>query len=186
MSRFNFCSLPISGLMRVERKPIEDSRGYFVRMFCADELKNIGWKKSISQINFTHTKTKGAIRGLHFQKPPHAEMKLVSCTRGEVWDVAVDLRPNSNTFLQWYAEILSPKNAYSLLIPEGFAHGFQALTDDVEMLYFHSEKYEPLSEGGLNPADPLLNIAWPIDLTDLSPRDLTHPFLTNQFPGIVL
>lgn len=186
MSRFNFCNLYIDRLVRIERKPIEDSRGSFVRMFCVSDLQNIGWDKPISQINVTHTKTRGAIRGLHFQRTPYSEMKLVSCTRGEIWDVAVDLRSNSDTFLQWHAEVLSPKNGYSLLIPEGFAHGFQALTDDVEILYFHSEKYEPSSEGGLNFADPLLNIAWPIDLTEISPRDLAHPFLNSQFPGVIL
>jgi len=187
MSRFNFFNLPIPGLKFIERQPIVDSRGSFVRMFCRDELKSIGWDKPIAQINLTRTKSKGAIRGLHFQRPPYAEMKLVSCTLGEVWDVAVDLRAHSKTFLQWHAEILSSKNGYSLLIPEGFAHGFQALTDEVEMFYFHSERYEPSSEGGLNPSDPLLNISWPLGVSELSPRDQAHPFFLNsQFTGIVL
>lgn len=178
--------LSLDGLKQVERQPIADSRGSFVRMFCSDELKSMGWDKPIAQINLTHTKSRGAIRGLHFQRPPYAEMKLVSCTLGEVWDVAVDLRPNSKTFLQWHAANLSSKNGYSLLIPEGFAHGFQALTDEVEMLYFHSVKYEPNSEGGLNPNDPLLNISWPLGVTELSSRDQAHPFLNSQFTGIVL
>ncbi len=186
MSRFNITDLSLDGLKRVERQPITDSRGSFVRMFCSDELKSIGWDKPIAQINLTHTKSEGAIRGLHFQKPPYAEIKLVSCTIGEVWDVAVDLRANSKTFLQWHAEILSGKNGYSLLIPEGFAHGFQALTDEVEMLYFHSERYEPSSEGGLKPSDPLLNIPWPLGVTELSHRDQAHPFLNSQFTGIVI
>jgi len=155
-------------------------------MFCSDELKSIGWDKPIVQINFTHTKSKGVIRGLHFQSPPFQEMKLVSCIHGEVWDVAIDLRANSKTFLKWHAEILSDKNGYGLLIPEGYAHGFQALTDEVEMLYFHSEKYEPTSEGGLNPSDPLLNISWPLGVTELSSRDQAHPFLNSQFIGMVL
>lgn len=178
--------LSLDGLKRAERQSIEDSRGSFVRMFCSDELKSIGWVKPITQINHTHTKSKGTIRGLHFQRPPYAEMKLVSCTIGEVWDVAVDLRANSKTFLQWHAEILGGKNGYSLLIPEGFAHGFQALTDEVEMLYFHSEKYAPSSECGLNPSDPLLNISWPLGVTELSQRDQAQPFLNSQFKGIVL
>ena len=186
MSRFNITDLALDGLKRVERQPITDLRGSFVRMFCSDELKSIGWNKPIAQINLTHTKSKGAIRGLHFQRPPYAEIKLVSCTIGEVWDVVVDLRANSKTFLKWHAEILSGKNGYSLLIPEGFAHGFQALTDEVEMLYFHSERYEPSSEGGFNPSDPHLNISWPLDVTESSPRDQAHPLLNSQFTGIVL
>ncbi len=186
MSRFNFVNLPLYGLKRVNRQPIEDSRGSFVRMFCSDELKSIGWDKPIAQINLTHTKSKGVIRGLHYQRPPYAEMKLVSCTIGEVWDVVVDLRANSKTYLQWHAEILSGKNGSSMLIPEGFAHGFQALTDRVEMLYCHSKGYEPSSEGGLNPSDPLLNISWPLGVTELSTRDQAHPYLNSKFTGMVL
>jgi dTDP-4-dehydrorhamnose 3,5-epimerase len=186
VSRFNFMDLSLDGLKRVERQSITDLRGTLVRMFCSEELKSIGWDKPIAQINLTHTKSKGTIRGLHFQRPPYAEMKLVSCPIGKVWDVAVDLRANSKTFLQWHAEILSGINGYSLLIPEGFAHGFQALTDEVEMLYFHSERYEPSSEGGLNPSDPLLNISWPLGVTELSSRDQAHPYLNSQFTGIVL
>ena len=186
MNRFNFTNLSLDGLKRVERRPIEDSRGSFVRMFCGKELKSIGWNKSIAQINLTHTKSKGMIRGLHFQRPPYPEMKLVSCTLGEVLDVAVDLRANSKTFLQWHAEILSDKNGYGLLIPEGFAHGFQALSDEVEMLYIHSEDYQPTSECGLNPNDPILNITWPLKVALLSKRDQAHPFLNSEFTGIVL
>ena len=185
MSRFNFTNLSLDGLKRVERQPIEDSRGSFVRIFCDNELKSIGWDKFIVQINLSHTKSKGMIRGLHFQRPPYAEKKLVSCTLGEVWDVAVDLRANSKTFLQWHAEILSGKNGYSLLIPEGFAHGFQALSDEVEMLYLHSEDYQPTSESGLNPNDPMLNIPWPLEVLDLSLRDKEHPFLNSEFTGMV-
>ena len=186
MSRFNFSSFPLAGLIRIERQSIGDSRGSFERMFCSDEMQSIGWHKKIAQVNHTHTKSKGVIRGLHFQNPPHAEMKIVSCIRGEVWDVTVDLRANSATFLHWHAEVLSGKNGYSLLIPEGFAHGFQTLTDEVEMLYFHSEKYEPKSEAGLNPEDPMLNIVWPIVITELSLRDRSHPLLNSQFRGIAL
>lgn len=186
VSRFNFTNLTLDGLKRVERQPIEDSRGSFVRMFCRDELKAIGWNKSIAQVNFTHTRCRGAIRGLHFQRSPFAEMKLVNCIHGEVWDVAVDLRADSKTFLQWHAEILSSNNGYSLLIPEGFAHGFQALTDNVEMIYLHSERYDPSSEEGLNHDDPVLNISWPLAVTDLSKRDQAHPFLSPEFIGMTI
>ena len=120
--------------MRVQRQPLQDARGLFERMFCADELAAAGWTQPIAQINHSVTRQRGSVRGLHYQRPPHAEMKLVSCLRGEVWDVAVDLRAGSPTFLQWHAEHLSPSNACALLIPPGFAHGFQALTDDAELL----------------------------------------------------
>ena len=186
MSRFNSTNLPLDGLKRLERQPIEDSRGSFVRMFCSDELRFMGWDKPIAQINLTHTKSKGTIRGLHFQRPPYAEMKLVSCTIGKVWDVAVDLRANSKTFLQWHAEILSGENGHSLLIPEGFAHGFQALSNEVEMLYIHSEGYQQTSEGGLNPNDPILNISWPVKVAVLSRRDQAHPYLNSKFTGMDL
>lgn len=186
MSQFDITNLPLAGLKRIKRQPIGDSRGSFVRVFCSDQLRSVGWDKSIAQVNHTYTKYKGVVRGLHFQNPPYAEMKLVGCIRGVVWDVAVDLRAKSPTFLHWHAEILSDRNGYSLVIPEGFAHGFQALTDDVEMLYMHTEKYEPVSEGGLNPMDPALNISWPIVISELSKRDQMHPLLNTQFTGIVL
>ena len=186
MSRFDITNLPLAGLKRVQRQPIGDSRGSFVRIFCSNELESVGWNKSIAQVNNTYTKSKGAVRGLHFQNPPYAEMKLVSCIRGKVWDVVVDLRAKSPTFLHWHAEILSDSNGYGLLIPEGFAHGFQTLTGEVEMLYLHTEKYEPSSEGGLNPMDPTLNISWPMGISELSIRDQAHPLLNTQFAGIVL
>jgi len=123
------------------------------------------------------------VRGLHFQHPPHAEDKLVSCLRGEVFDVAVDLRQGSATFLQWHAEILSADNARSLLIPQGFAHGFQTLTDDCELLYLHSRAYAAGAEGALNVRDPALAIRWPLAFTDISERDAQHPLLTREFTG---
>ena len=111
-------------------------------------------------------------------------MKLVSCIRGEVWDVAVDIRAGSPTFLQWHAERLAADNA--MLIPEGFAHGFQALTDNVELLYCHSAAYVPAAEAGLNPQDPRLSISWPLPIAELSPRDANHPMVAEPFPGITL
>jgi dTDP-4-dehydrorhamnose 3,5-epimerase len=113
-------------------------------------------------------------------------MKLVTCIRGEVWDVAVDVRAGSPTFLQWHAERLSPENGRALLLPEGFAHGFQALTDEAELLYCHSAPYVPGAEGGLNPRDPRLEIAWPLAITDMSARDAQHPLLDANFAGLVV
>ncbi len=186
MSRFTVTDLPLAGLKRVERQNLGDSRGFLSRLFCTDELASIGWKKPIAQINLTKTAVKGSLRGMHFQYPPHAEMKLVNCIRGAVWDVAIDLRAASQTFLHWHAEELTAENRRSLLIPEGFAHGFQTLTNDCELLYFHSMPYVPGAEGALNAQDPLLNISWPLEIGEISERDRTHPYLTEQFTGLAL
>jgi len=126
------------------------------------------------------------VRGLHFQHTPYAEMKLVSCLRGEVWDVAVDLRKNSPTFLRWHAEKLSLENCRALLIPEGFAHGFQTLTDDCELIYLHSAAYTQEAEAGVRPNDLYIGISWPLDLFEISKRDSEHLLINDQFTGIEL
>lgn len=186
MSRFIIDELPLNGLKRVERKRLGDNRGFLSRLFCAEELGLAGWKKPVSQINHTLTAKKGTVRGMHFQLPPHAEMKLVTCIRGEVWDVAVDLREGSPTFLRWHAERLSVDSATALLIPEGFAHGFQTLSDGAELLYCHSAAYFPESEAGLNPSDKILDIHWPLAITEISMKDSQHPMLNEQFSGLNL
>ncbi len=118
MSRFDFTPMPLAGLLLVQRKAIEDQRGFLSRFYCAEEFRLAGITKPIAQINHTLTRKKGAVRGLHFQHPPYAETKLVSCLKGEIWDVAVDLRRDSPTFLQWHGEILTAANRRSLLIPK--------------------------------------------------------------------
>ena len=185
MNRFTATDLPLQGLKRIERQRLGDPRGFLTRIFCAEELKAAGWTHPIAQINHTCTVHKGTVRGLHFQRPPYAEMKLVSCVRGAVWDVAVDLRKKSPTFFHWHAEHLSADNGCALLIPEGFAHGFQALTDDAELLYCHSQAYTANAESGLHPQDPLLSIKWPLDITEISVRDTEHLPLTKSFEGVL-
>ena len=185
MNRFTIVSLPLEGLKRIIRQRLGDQRGFLSRLFCAEELAQAGWVKPIAQINHTYTQVKGTVRGMHFQHPPHAEMKLVTCLRGEVCDVAVDLRKGSPTFLHWHAETLSADNQQALLIPEGFAHGFQALTENVELLYCHSAPYVAEAEAGARPTDPRLNIIWPLPISVLSARDAGHPLLTETFTGIV-
>src|SRR3954468_9464078 len=175
MSRFRLHETTIPGLTLVERTAISDNRGFFERVFCASDLAPAGWHGPIAQINRTFTKDRGTVRGLHFQRAPHAEMKLVSCFRGAIWDVVVDLRSDSATYLSWHAEELSDVNRRALLIPEGCAHGFQSLTDECELLYLHSAPYVPEAEGGLNPRDPRLAIAWPEAITQMSDRDAGHP-----------
>lgn len=185
-SRFDILDTPLAGLQLLQRKPIGDSRGYLERMFCTEELQSLLSGKQIVQINHTLTANRGTVRGMHFQHPPRAETKFVSCLRGEVFDVAVDLRQNSPTFLRWHAEVLSADNHKTLVIPEGCAHGFQTLTDDCEMLYFHTASYHAEAEGGLSPTDPRLDIRWPLPVNALSPRDAGHPLLNDDFAGIAI
>lgn len=184
MSRFSVIELPLPGLKLVKRMHIGDSRGFLSRLFCRDELATAGWENPIAQINHTLTNCQGAVRGMHYQLPPYAEMKLVSCLAGEVWDVAVDLRANSPTFLQWHAEHLSSDNGCALLIPQGFAHGFQVLSEGAQLLYCHSAAYAPKAEAGLSPLDPRLSIAWPLPISELSQRDAMHPLITTSFTGV--
>ncbi|MDX2143328.1 MAG: dTDP-4-dehydrorhamnose 3,5-epimerase [Rhodospirillaceae bacterium] len=186
MSRFEISDSRIEGLKVIQRHKVGDSRGFLSRLFCQDTLSRAGWGKPISQINHTFTSRRGTVRGMHFQHPPRAEAKLVTCLVGAIWDVAVDIRTRSPTFGQWHAVELTEDNAVSFLIPEGFAHGFQALSDNVQMLYCHSEAYAPDVEGGLNPLDPRLNIKWPLALAEISQRDQNHPMLSDAFKGVDL
>lgn len=186
MSRFALFETPLAGLKLIERQQLGDSRGFLSRLFCAEELATVGWLKPIAQINHTLTQRAGTVRGMHYQKLPYAEMKLVTCLRGAIWDVAVDLRAGSPTYLQWHAEELSAENHRALLIPEGFAHGFQTNSDDCELIYLHSVVYTPEAEAGLNPKDPMLSITWPRAITELSARDVQHPMLDQQFKGLIL
>lgn len=184
MSRFTVTDTPLAGLKVVERQRREDARGFLSRLFCADDLRQAGWQNPVLQINQTLTRRRGALRGMHFQRAPHAEMKLVSCLRGEIFDVAVDLRAGSSTFLKWHAERLSPDNGRALLIPEGFAHGFQALAEDCELLYLHSQPHAPFSESGVNAQDPRIGIVWPLSITEQSDRDRGFPLLPTDYPGL--
>jgi len=186
VSRFGIQSTALSGLSVIERTTVGDERGFLSRMFCAEELRAAGWKWPVSQINHALTKVAGTVRGMHFQYPPKAEAKLVSCLRGAVWDVAVDLRKDSPTFLCWRAEELSAANRRALLIPPGFAHGFQSLEPDCELLYLHSEPYDPALEGALNPRDPALAITWPQEIAVVSDKDAQRPMISSDFRGVSL
>ena len=177
---------PLPGLCVVELTPHKDERGEFVRIFCENELDDLIGYRRIIQINHARTTAVGAIRGMHFQVPPDAEMKFVRCLKGLVWDVAVDLRKGSSTFLQWYARELSPINNCVMVIPEGFAHGFQVLEPDSELLYLHTASYAPNSEGGLKFDDDILGISWPLMPTDISLRDRNHANIDSNFKGIGL
>jgi dTDP-4-dehydrorhamnose 3,5-epimerase len=186
LTQFTFEPLLLEGLHSITRKKRVDSRGYFSRLFCDEELLSIGWNSPIKQINMTKTTVRGTLRGIHYQNQPHSEMKLVSCLKGAIWDVVVDLRSESPTFLEWHSQVLSEENQLSLSIPMGFAHGFQSLTSDVELLYLHSASYDVNAEAGLRYDDPNLNIEWPLGITEISDRDLNHPLLNGEFKGVDL
>jgi dTDP-4-dehydrorhamnose 3,5-epimerase len=179
-SRFDVVRTDLADALLLERKQTADSRGFLERLYCDEELGAVLDGRSIRQINRTLTRAKGAIRGMHFQRAPHAEMKLVHCLRGIVFDVAVDLRRDSATFGRWTAVELSGDAHRTFVIPEGFAHGFQALSDDCEMLYFHTAPYHRDSEAGINPFEPRLGIAWPLPATEISDRDRSLPFIEDE------
>ena len=168
---FKFIATKIEGLYVIERNLIKDDRGFFSRFFCAEDYKELGFSQSIKQMNHSLTKHKGSIRGMHFQNPPYTEKKIVSCINGKVFDVAVDIRKDSPTYLHWHGEVLSADKGSSFYIPDGFAHGFQTLTDNCQLLYIHSEFYKPDAEGVLNAFDSKIDIAWPLDVTEMSDRD---------------
>ena len=170
-------STPLAGVKVIERVLRGDDRGSFARLFCQDELAEVWPDAGVVQINQSMTKQRGTVRGLHFQRPPHDEAKLVSCLHGEIFDVAVDVREGSPTYLQWYGEVLSGENGRALLIPHGFAHGHQALTDDCMIVYVMDTPYAPSSEGGINVRDPKVGVEWPAPITLLSAKDLALPML---------
>jgi len=184
LTGFDIWHSGFSDLQIIERKPIADARGFLERIYCDNDLEEILEARKVKQINRSLTRQSGTVRGLHFQQAPHAEMKLVSCIRGEVFDVAVDLRLGSPTFLGWHGEVLSESNRRTLAIPEGFAHGFQALSADCELLYLHTAEYVREAEGGFNAADPWLSISWPLPFADQSSRDEKLPFIPRDFKGI--
>ena len=177
--RFKFCPTPLEDVFVIERTLISDNRGFLSRVFCSEDYQSLGMSEPISQINHTLTRRKGCIRGMHFQNFPHSECKIVSCIKGQIFDVVVDIRKNSSTYLKWYSKVLSEDNCRSLFIPEGFAHGFQALTNDCELLYFHTKPYSSESEGALNAMDPKLAIQWPHQATEISERDKNHPMISD-------
>jgi dTDP-4-dehydrorhamnose 3,5-epimerase len=182
--RFVCESTPLSGLKRLIRTVSRDERGAFERLFCQEELAACFGDKQVSQINLSSTVEVGAVRGLHFQYHPFAETKLITCTRGEIFDVAVDIRRSSSTFLRWFGIKLSAKENSSLLIPEGFAHGFQVLQPDSQVLYLHSAPYAAGNQGLINALDPMIDISWPLEITLRSERDKAQPPLDESFEGV--
>lgn len=179
-----FTPTPLAGSFVVGLAPRQDERGWFARVYCREAFGRVMTPPEWVQCNHSLTRRRGSVRGLHFQRPPHAEAKLVRCIAGAVWDVIVDLRAESPTFLQWFGAELSSDNRAMLYVPERFAHGFQTLSDDCEMLYQHTCAFEPSAEGGVRFDDPRLAIPWPLPPADLSPRDRALPALGPAFKGL--
>jgi dTDP-4-dehydrorhamnose 3,5-epimerase len=175
---------PLSGMVVAESTIWADSRGQFIRLFCVKDLDAAHRGRPILQINLSVTAKVGALRGMHFQRPPHAEGKWIRCLSGRVFDVGVDLRRGSQTFLHWHGVELDAAKANAVFLPEGFAHGFQVLEPHSTLLYLHTALYAPDYEEGLSHADPRLGIEWPLPMTDVSDRDMNHPPLGDTFEGL--
>ncbi len=172
-----FLPTPLAGAYVVELERIEDERGFLARSFCQNEFRRHGLTPAIAQCNVSWNHKRGTLRGLHYQAAPHEEAKVVRCTRGAVWDVIVDLREGSLTRLRWHAQELNGDNRLAFYVPEGFAHGFQTLADDSEVLYQMSESYHPGLARGLRWDDPRLGIEWPLPDPILSARDRSYALL---------
>ncbi len=179
-----FIPLFLEGSYEVQLERVTDDRGWFARSYCREEFDQYGLNINWVQMNHSYTAIKGTIRGMHYQLPPFSEVKLVRCLRGQVFDVIVDIRSGSPTFLNWYGLELSAEKMNALYIPQGFAHGFQTLTDDVEMIYCHSAAYATGSEAGLKYDDISIGLKWPLPVSKISLRDASHPTVNGNFKGI--
>jgi dTDP-4-dehydrorhamnose 3,5-epimerase len=167
-----FSETELPGAYVIDLEPIEDERGFFARSWCEREFSKHGLSTKIAQANISFNKRKGTLRGMHFQKPPHAEVKLVRCTRGAIYDVIIDLRPDSPARSRWIGVELTAENRRMLYVPKLFAHGFQTLADDTEIFYLVSDFYAPEAEGGVRWDDPAFGIDWPLgEPTDISDKD---------------
>lgn len=174
----------IKGLYIIDLNLYKDDRGWFARTFCKEEFTKASLDSEWVQMNHSYTMQRGTLRGMHFQNPPYGEIKLVRCVSGAVYDVAIDLRKDSSTFLKWFGIELSAENKKMIYIPAGFAHGFLTLTDNCEIIYHHTNYYTPGAEGGIKYNDPAVNIIWPAPVIEISLRDQSHPYLTENFKGI--
>jgi dTDP-4-dehydrorhamnose 3,5-epimerase len=179
-----FCKTGLEGLYTITLNKLQDERGLFARTFCKNEFKQIDFDKEFVQFNHSYNKQKGTIRGMHFQNAPCAETKLIRCVQGSVFDVAVDLRQGSPTFLQYFGTILSEENMDGILIPEGFAHGFQTMEDNTSLIYHHTEFYTPNADAGIRFDDTAVNIEWKLTAVNVSQKDNTYKLIDKNFKGI--
>ena len=186
MHNFEIKKTPLEGVFVGKIISKQDERGYFERVFCQDEYEELFERPTrLLQINRSMSRIKGTVRGCHFQWPPMAETKIVSCPNGRLYDVAVDLRAGSDTYLQYFGVELSAENKKFLLIPEGFGHGFQTLSPDTEILYLVTQKFSIEHDDGINPMDPAVGIDWPLEVSVRSEKDTNRKFLKDRdFQGI--
>lgn len=175
-----FTETELPGVFVIELKKIGDERGYFSRLWCPNELEKNGLNPKIAQINTSFNAEKGTLRGLHYQSAPNAEVKIVYCTQGSIFDVAVDLREESPTYLQWFGIHLNQDEPKLLYVPEGFAHGYQATSDNTAVIYPTSQFYAPESEGGVRWNDPAIGIEWPLEAINLSGKDQSWSLLNQH------
>ena len=175
-----FHETKLRGVFIIEPELIHDDRGFFACSWLAGEFERRGLNSALKQCNISFNGRRGTVRGMHFQNEPHQEAKLMRCTRGAIYDVAIDMRPDSPTRHQWVGVELTSENHRMLYIPEGFAQGYQTLTDDTELLYQISEYYHPESAGGVRWDDPVLGIQWPLPMTVIAERDATYPLIEQR------
>lgn len=179
-----FTETQLEGSYLISLTPFGDSRGWFARTYCKKEFAQIGHHKEWQQINHSYSTKKGTIRGMHYQLAPYNEIKMVRCIAGAVFDVIIDLRKNSPTFLKWFGAEISAENKSMLYIPGGFAHGFQTLTNNAELVYHHTEFYTPVAETGVRFNDKMIDIKWPLPVSEISEKDNSFPLLISTFKGL--
>lgn len=179
-----FNPTPLKGAYTIDLERKGDERGFFARFFCTEEFSRMGLTNKFLQINNSLTKNKGTLRGMHYQLPPSAEVKVVRCIRGSLYDVILDLRPDSATFGKWYGDTLTAENRRMMYVPQGFAHGFVTLDDDTEALYLVSATYAPQLERGVRYNDPAFGIKWPLDPVEISEKDKNWKDFNPEFHGI--
>ena len=179
-----FIETPLKGAFVVEPERLKDDRGFFARTFCQREFEKRGLNSNFVQCNISFNKRKGSIRGMHFQATPYEESKLIRCTSGAICDVILDLRQGSETFKQWFSIELTAESRSMLYVPHGFAHGFQTLENNSEVLYQMSEFYYPQSARGVRWNDPQVGIKWLLDVTEISDRDKEFSLLVPEFEGV--
>jgi len=170
-----FTETKLAGAYLIQSEEIADERGFFARVWCQDELKTKGLDSNLVQCNISYNKIKGTVRGMHYQIAPYQEVKLVRCTQGAIYDIIIDIRANSPTFKQWIGVKLTASNRYILYIPKDFAHGFQTLTDNTEVLYQMSQFYKPEAARGIRWDDPSFDISWLVPITLISEKDKHYP-----------
>ena len=178
----HFIKTYLEGAWLIDLEPVCDNRGFFSRTFCIDEFNSHGMETSFVQHSLAYSARRGTLRGMHFQSDPHSEVKIVECSKGAIFDVIIDIRPQSSTFGQWRGFELSAGNRRRLYIPKGFAHGLQTLADDTEVRYLTSMRYAPTASKGLRYNDPALAIPWPLPVSAISSKDQAWPDFTQMFP----